>query len=417
MINPVPTYSLAERDRRWGIAREIMAAEGLDALIAYGEHECADLAPFAPDAYFTNDRPGAIVVFCRDADPVELTWSTMAVQDHIEARRRGDLLWIAPRDIRVAKHAAGVVEVLREHRLENGRVGVLGLDPFPPFHINPIMPYRLWSDVLAELPGVTFTPVGLGYLFATICQSEEELAVIGHSAAAGDAMARAMLEASAPGVSEAEVYAAGMSAAFRLGVAAPDMLLSTGPGFISWGPPAWSYRPQAPRILADGDVVMAEVFCRFGMKETQHQVAIAVGEPHADIETAAEIARASYEAGLAAARPGNTFGDLAEAMMAPLTEADAWNLHPLVHTLNPLGPVCGFGSGLKRVPEAREYGRLFELPTMGGELPLAPGMTLSFEPNAVVGGRVVNLGGTVVIGEDDPVELNPFTAQLLRARK
>jgi len=415
MINPVPTYSLKERDRRWGIAREIMAAEGVDALVAYGEHECADLAPFAPDAYFTNDRPGAIVVFCRDADPVELTWSTMAVQDHIEARRRGDRLWIAPRDIRVAKHAAGVVEVLREHRLENGRVGVLGLDPFPPFHINPIMPYRLWSDVLAELPGVTFTPVGLGYLFATICQSEEELAVIGHSAAAGDAMARAMLEASAPGVSEAEVYAAGMSAAFRLGVAAPDMLLSTGPGFISWGPPAWSYRPQAPRVLADGDVVMAEVFCRFGMKETQHQVAIAVGEPHADIEAAAAIARASYDAGLAAARPGNSFGDLAEAMMAPLTDADAWNLHPLVHTLNPLGPVCGFGSGLKRVPEAREYGRLFELPTMGGELPLAPGMTLSFEPNAVVGGRVVNLGGTVVIGEDDPVELNPFTARLLRA--
>ncbi|MEV0649084.1 M24 family metallopeptidase [Phytomonospora sp. NPDC050363] len=417
MINPdtVPVYSLAERDRRWGIAREIMAAEGLDALIAYGEHECADLAPFAPDAYFTNDRPGAIVIFCRDADPVELTWSVLPVQDHIEARRRGDRLWIAPGDIRVARHAAGVVEVLREHRLENGNVGVLGLDPFPPFHINPIMPYRLWSDVLAELPGVTFTPVGLGYLFATICQSAEELAVIGYSAAAGDAMARAMLEASAPGVGEADVYAAGMAAAFRLGVAAPGMLLSSGPGFISWGPPAWSYRPQAPRVLEDGDVVMAEVFCRFGMKETQHQVAIAIGEPHADIKAAAEIARASYEAGLAAARPGNSFGDLAEAMMAPLAGADAWNIHPLVHTLNPLGPVCGFGAGLKRVPEAREYGRLFELPTMGGELPLAPGMTFAFEPNAVVGGRVVNLGGTVVIGEDDPVELNPYTARLLQA--
>ncbi|MGW0069468.1 M24 family metallopeptidase [Streptosporangium sandarakinum] len=415
MINHIPRYSLAERDRRWGLARDIMAAEGLDALIAYGEHECVDLAPFAPDAYFTNDRPGSIVIFCGDADPVQLTWSTLPIADHIEATRRGDDLWIAPRNIRVARHAAGVVEVLREHRIETGAVGVLGLDPYPPFHINPIMPYRLWSEVLAELPGVRFVPVGLAYLFATTCQSKEELDVIAYSAAAGDAMARAMLETAAPGVSEADVYAAGMATAFRRGVAAPGMLLSTGPGFVSWGPPVWSYRPQEPRILQDGDVIMAEVFCRFGMKETQHQVAIAVGEPHPDILAAAEIARASYEAGLAAARPGNTFGDLVEAMEVPLREADAWNVHPLVHLLNPMGPVCGFGAGLRRLPEAGRYGRLFDVPTMGGELPLAPGMTFAFEPNAVVGGRLANLGGTVVIGDDDPVELNPFTARLLRS--
>jgi Xaa-Pro aminopeptidase len=417
MNEQFPRYSLAERDRRWGIARDIMEAEGLDALVAYGEHECADLAPFAPDAYFTNDRPGSIVIFCRDADPVQLTWSTLPIADHIEAARRGDDLWFAPQNIRVAKNAAGVVEVLREHRLETATVGVLGLDPYPPFHINPIMPYRLWTEVLAELPGVTFAPVGLGYLFATICQSEEELKVVAYSAAAGDAMAQAMLETAAPGVSEADVYAAGMAAAYRLGVAAPGMLLSTGPGFISWGPPVWSYRPQAPRILEDGDVIMAEVFCRFGMKETQHQVGIAVGDPHPDIKAAAEVARASYDAGLAAARPGNTFGDLVEAMQVPLVEADAWNVHPLVHTLNPFGPVCGFGGGLRRVPEARTYGRLFEVPTMGGELPLAPGMTFAFEPNAVIGGRLANLGGTVVIGDDDPIELNPFTAQLLHASR
>jgi Xaa-Pro aminopeptidase len=411
----IPTYSLAERDRRWALAREIMEAEGVQALIAYGEHECVDLAPFAPDAYFTNDRPGSIVIFCRDADPVQLTWSTLPVADHIQATRRGEELWIAPRHIRVAKHAAGVVEVLREHRLEAAEVGVLGLDPYPPFHINPIMPHGLWSAVLAELPEASFRPVGLSYLFATICQSEEELAVVRYSAATGDAMAEAMLEAARPGADEAEVYAAGMAVAFRRGVAAPGMLLSSGPGFVSWGPPAWSYRPQAPRTLEEGDVVMAEVFCRFGMKETQHQVAIAVGEPHSDIELGAKVARASYEAGLAAARPGNSFGDLVEAMQAPLKDAGGWNVHPLVHTLNPMGPVCGFGEGMRRLPEAKEYGRLFDVPTMGGELPLAPGMTFAFEPNAVIGGRLVNLGGTVVVGEDEAIELNPFTAQMLRS--
>jgi Xaa-Pro aminopeptidase len=417
----VPAYSLAERDRRWAIARQIMEAEEVDALIAYGEHECADLAPYAPDTYFSNDRPGSFVIFCRDADPVQLVWSNMTIQDHIEARKRGDQQWIEPRNIRAGsviqpgKNAAGIIEVLREHGLEKAAVGVLGLDIYPPFHLNPPIPYLLWNQVLTQLPEVRFKPVGQSFLFATICLSDEELAVLRYSAAAGDAAAEAMLNRAAPGVSEADLYADGMAAAFRLGCAAPDMLLWSGPGFIAWGPPAWSYRPQAPRILAQGDVVLAEVFCRFGMKESQHQVAIAIGDVHPDVVDAAVIARTAYEEGLKVARPGNTFGDIAEAMLGVLTEAGSWNIHPMAHVLNPYGPVCGFGSGLWQVPEAQQYGRLFELPTIGGELPLAPGMSFSFEPNAVVGGKAVNLGGTVVIGDDDPIELNPLTAQLLRA--
>jgi hypothetical protein len=31
-----PSYSLAERDRRWALARQITAAENVQALIAYG---------------------------------------------------------------------------------------------------------------------------------------------------------------------------------------------------------------------------------------------------------------------------------------------------------------------------------------------------------------------------------------------
>jgi hypothetical protein len=118
----------------------------------------------------------------RDADPVQLVWSNMSVQDHIEARKRGDQLWIEPANIIVGKNAPRVVEVLRKKGLEHADVGVLGLDPYPPFHIDPIMPHVLWTQVLAELPGVTFKPVGLSYLFATICQSEEEQALIRYSA-------------------------------------------------------------------------------------------------------------------------------------------------------------------------------------------------------------------------------------------
>lgn len=55
------------------------------------------------------------------------------------------------------------------------------------------------------------------------------------------------------------------------------------------------------------------------------------------------------------------------------------------------------------------------LPATGAELPLAPGMCWALQPSAVVAGRAVSLGGTVLIGEHDPIELSPFTARMLRA--
>ena len=54
----VPALSLAERDRRWALARDLMAAEEVDALVAYGERERAGVAPFAPHVCVSNDRPG-----------------------------------------------------------------------------------------------------------------------------------------------------------------------------------------------------------------------------------------------------------------------------------------------------------------------------------------------------------------------
>jgi hypothetical protein len=54
------------------------------------------------------------------------------------------------------------------------------------------------------------------------------------------------------------------------------------------------------------------------------------------------------------------------------------------------------------------------MPVVGGELPLAPGMCCVLGPSAVVAGRVVSLGGTILSGEDDPIELSPFSARMLR---
>jgi len=411
----IPTLSLAERDRRWQLARDLMRVERVDALIVYGEHEMVQPAPHALDAYFTNDRPGTIVIFARDADPIVLVGTPMTISDHIEARRRGDEVWIRPENMRVARHPQGVLEVLRQHDLESSDIGVLGMDPVPPWHFVPIMPHALLAAVTQGLPQATFRGVYRPFLIRAAAQSKEEQAVLAHAAKIGDAMAAAMLAAAKPGVVETEVYAAGMAEAFRRGSIAPPMIFQAGQGTISWGQPAWAYRPQKPRVIEDGDIILAEVFAYSGMKETQHQVAIAVGDVHPDAERAEHIARASYDAGLESLRPGNAFGDVVNAMRAPLDEAGGWNVHPLVHSINPYGPVCGWGAGLRAQPYASEYGLITDIPTVGTELPLLPGMSFVFEPNCVIGHHTINIGGTVIVGNDEPIELNPFTARLLRA--
>ena len=413
-MNDVPAYSLAERDRRWAIGRAVMADEDVDALIVYGEHELAGPMPFAPDAWFTNDRPGTIVLMTRDAEPFSLAWGPGHVLDHIEARRRGEATWIRPENMRVAKHARGLADLLRERGLSRSALGVIGLEPYPPFHFNPIMPYELWDSLLRQLPQATFKPAWLSFLLRTLAQSAEEIAVIEYAAAAGRAMATAMLAATCVGATEARLYSAAMTAGHDRGIAVPNILMASGPEFVAWGPPAWGYRPQPPRVIKAGDLVLAEISCSHGMREAQVQVAIAVGNVHRDVERAAEVALASYTAGLAVLRPGRSFGEVCSAMREPIDAAGGWIVHPLIHGMNPYATVSAFGSGLRSLPEAAAYGLVAEVATTGHDLRLTPGMTFSLEPNCAFGRRQARLGGTVVIGTDGPVELTSATACLHR---
>jgi Xaa-Pro aminopeptidase len=150
------------------------------------------------------------------------------------------------------------------------------------------------------------------------------------------------------------------------------------------------------------------------MLETQHQATIAVGKVHADYERAAEVARASYEAGLDALRPGRTFGEVVEAMQVPLERAGGYNVHPLIHSINPFGLVCGFGEGFNQLPGVDSYALTAEVPIFGKEIEMRAGMTFSVEPSCMFGRRFVNLGGTVVVGEDKAIELNSVTTHMMR---
>ncbi|MGD8377655.1 MAG: M24 family metallopeptidase [Acidobacteriota bacterium] len=411
----VPRFSVAERDRRWNIGRRLMDEKDLKALIVFGSREGAFPAPFAMDTFFTNDRPGAIVVFPRDGEPHALAFA-LAANDHMQAMERHEAVWIAPeRFFGGAPNGQSLVKVLQKLGLGGERIGVIGLDPYPPFYFDGPMPYHTWKTVLEGLPDATFEQVGERFFQLTASRSDEELEVLKWSAAVGERMCRAMRDATRPGVTEAEIYAAIVAACPRNVGFTGEVLLGSGKEIISWGPPTWNYRPHAPRTVQDGDIVTAEVFSSLGMLETQHQPTVAVGTVHPDYERAAEVARASYEAGLEALRPGRTFGNVVHSMQAPLEKVGGHPVHPLVHSINPYGLICGFGEGFARLPGAERYAVAARIPMFGEEVELQTGMTFSFEPSCLLGRRFVNLGGTVVVGDDGAIELNEIATRLMRA--
>ncbi|MDV3129966.1 M24 family metallopeptidase [Mycobacterium sp. 21AC1] len=411
----LPTYSMDERDRRWDLARTFMDREGLDALLVFGEHEDAGPAAFAYDTWFTNGRAGTTVIFARDGEPVSLFPMEMFATDHLESAQRGDITWIPAKNMRAHRDSHVIAETLDQLGLAMATIGVLGLDPVPPWNPEGLMPYGQWNNVLQRCPGAQFKPVGMAWSRFVMPLGDEEIAAVRHAAEIGDAMVRAMVDTAAVGVSESQVYAAGMAAGYARGTLPAAMHFWTGPDPLARGLPPWGYRPQAPRVLQDGDVVSAEVFCNFGGRHTQHQVTITLGEPHDDLQRAAAVARAAYDAGLQALRPGRTFGDVVDAIRKPLDAADGWEFGPSIHTLNPLIAASGFpATGRRRLSGAEAYPVELDHPTMSGDLVLKPGMTFALEPNYVFGRHLAYLGGTVIVG-DDPIELNPYTAQILRA--
>lgn len=410
----VPKFTLAERDRRWDLARAFMMREGLDALLVYGEHEDAGASQFNPDTWFTNDRPGTTVLMPKAGEAIALLPMPLYILDRLEAARRGEDCWLSTKSIRIGRHSDDLIQLLNSRGLTTATIGVIGLEAYVPWHPQGVIPYQFWHNIIAAFPDVEFRPVGNEFAQLILPLGDEALAVLRHAALHGDTMVEAMLAAARPGVCEAEVYAAGTAAATNRGTVVPGMRLWSGAQFAASGPPQWGYRPTTPRTLRDGDFLAAEVFSCFGQRHTQHQVAIAIGDVHPDIERAAAVARACYHAGLEKLTTKTTFGEVAEAMIAPVEAAGGWVRGPQIHSLNPFGAIARYVAGYQ-VEGMKDHPNVASAPTRYADMELQPGMLFAFEPSCGFGRHIVTGGGTVVVGQAEPIELNPGTARLLRA--
>ncbi|MBI2829791.1 MAG: aminopeptidase P family protein [Chloroflexi bacterium] len=415
----VKSFSGKERERRWQLVRDFLKQNELDALLVIGQRTGQ-----SPDSFLSNWIPGNTVIFPLKGEPALLAYMNTRLIALTEAPEDARP-WI--KDIRAGARGSMIIAALKDKGLEKSHIGVLGLDATTSTGGEGWISYGTWRRIANRLPDCKFDDVTERWDEATFCRSEEELAHVRRTAHVLELATAEQVKVTRAGITELEVWAAVQKVLLDNGIQPARLIMRSGPNVISWGDPDWAYGVGTPRVLQPGDVVLTELFADSKGVATQAQGAVAIPPVSPEDAECARLARLSYEAGLRALKPGKTFEEVVTAMEEPLNlnakDSKVWYLTPLIHSMNPQLCVCRTQVGmLERYPGASALSaigisQIAPSRIRGGEIVLKPGMVFELEPNACIGKRRVNIGGTAIVTDGEPEELNEVPCQMRVAGK
>ena len=407
-----PQLTLAERDRRYAGLRALMEKQGFDAVVV-GSFQGRERL----ESYLIDDFLDSVVVLPLKSDPVLLAFGGSRISRIFESQRRGHDVWVP--DVRLSTGGTKVADVLKERGLARGRIGLVGFGPTAPGEAEGLLPLGFHTNLVKALPDAIIGDFTLAFTDFMLVKSEQEIALLRFAARVSEEACKVMMEVSRPGVSEASVYAETVREIHRWGcdLRYPFFSLQSGKDNIGWGVPRWSLRAEPPRILEVGDLVQAEIHTIYGGVEGQVNMSVALDPVDDVVRRLQDVARESYEAGLAAVKPGVTFASVAQAMETPLARAGCWSKTPLLHTLT-------FGStGFTPVNREQLAGTRDEAiegsarpGIRRGDLVLREGMSLELEPNACLGMVRVNIGAGVLVTPRGAEELNSLATRVQHVR-
>ncbi len=143
-----------------------------------------------------------------------------------------------------------------------------------------------------------------------------------------------------------------------------------------------------PRVIEDGDLVSLDCGLILDGWWADSGLSVACGEAGAEVTRLIEVTREALERGIAAARPGNTIGDIGHAVQT-YAEAQGYSL-----VREYVGH--GIGRNMHEPPQVPNHGRA------GTGNTIKPGYVLAIEPMVNAGGpqvRVLDDGWTVVTAD------------------
>jgi Xaa-Pro dipeptidase len=317
-----PSFSLAERDRRWGRVRQLMQERGVDVLIAPPNTGSND--KFQADArYLTQfgmNGEQAACVFPANGKVIGMGGPTTKLVSK----------WID--DVRSPRRTFNdaIVEALNELGVDRATIGVCGLEPgiynlmrAPDGVVGSLLVDRL----RAAFPNAKIVSATELMGEARIAKSPEEVAFIEKATEIAEAGLQALLDTARPGVKESVCYAAAVAAELELECTFPFMFAWLSGPFGS----VYGRLTQATgRVLQDGDLIITEIEGRWGGYTAQLDQSVFVGTANQACRDTWKVAVEAFERTVAAMKPGVTFGDMLEAC-AKTPQVNGWQARLVLH--------------------------------------------------------------------------------------
>lgn len=300
-----PTFSLAERDRRWALVRSKMAERGMAAIICLTSGAQYRMAHVRYLTQLDDGEEDTAVVFPLEGEPT--VWSGRegiwpSGNWVIGIRGREGRFW-----------GRNVGKRLKELGLDGATIGVAGLKGSKLADArNPEgqTGYGAMLAVQEQVPQAKLVDATELLGECRYAKSPEEISFVEQGTKIAEATLDAMVQHARPGVPERTVFAAMMEVYLRLGGTFPTAFgWSTGPAGNMY------HRIEQPtmRKVQAGDLLMPEIVGRYAGYWAQVDPTVAVGEVPKEYHDAHDLAVESFNRMVGAMKPGATVGDLIEA--------------------------------------------------------------------------------------------------------
>lgn len=318
----IPTFSLSERDRRWGLVRERMRKARLDCLVGFpngGRFEqlqantryLTAMGGFACEIGVAFPLEGEVTAFVQS--PRDIAWWKRA-QDWIGDIRNCRRLW-----------SEGMIARLKEMKLDRGRIGIIGLSGMIRAPEG-VVPWMMVERLKETFPHAEFVSGTDAVLETRAVKSAEEIGFLQEAARLAELAVEGMLAIAKEGVPENVLYAELVRIMLANGGELPTM--------IYWGAGAWpasEHLVPSRRRLVKGDVLSNEIEAKYGGYVAQVAAPAVVGpvsrERHAMFEASLRI----FNQLSTLIRPGVALADVGRAYQAMVREAGlkpmSWPFH------------------------------------------------------------------------------------------
>ncbi len=383
MADAIPPFSAAEYDRRLALTRAAMDRAGLDVMIATDPSNQAWLTGYDGWSFYVHQA----VILPKNGKPV--WWGRrMDAQGALRtvATDRTDIVGYPDQFVQSTtrhpmQHLAGVLSDLG---LSKARIGVE--------MENYYYSAKAHQELVAALPEATVSDATALVNWQRAVKSDEELAFMRKAARISDKIQTYALETARPGLRKNELAAGIVSA----GIVGVDEDWGDYPAIVPLMPSgadaAASHLTWNGAPMKRGEATFFELAGCYRRYHVPVSRTVFLGQPHDAILRAETALVEGLEAGIDAARPGNTAGDIARALGAAMERAGIDR-----------GARCGYSIGLSYPPDWGE--RTISLRDED-ETVLRPGMCFHFMPGIWMDDWGLEITEPILIVEDGPAQ--PF---------